>query len=159
MFDLSEIKFKEIDELVEIFKSWNSKVKFDIELHRDQRLRYLFGKRYDYRTNLIDWDYQMGVKPVVPIVHWYHYRDWRNTGVAFEQGFSRYIQSNRTLGSYIPGKKVFLFYFRNQPEKVVLSEDTGAILLLVRLFPTESKLITNLKKLNFSKSQIYSKSV
>jgi dynein assembly factor 3, axonemal len=47
----------------------------------------------------------MGVKPVVPIVHWYHYRDWRKTGVAFEQGFSRYIESNRTLGSYLPGKK------------------------------------------------------
>ena len=77
-----------------------------MELNRDTRCRYLFGKRYDYRQNLIDWDYQMGVKTIAPIVHWYHYRDWRKTGVAFEQGFSRYIVSNKTMGSYMPGKKV-----------------------------------------------------
>ena len=84
MFNFSEIKFKEIDEMVEIFQSWKSSCKFDIEQHRDTRCRYLFGKRYDYRTNLMDWDYQMGIKPIAPIIHWYHYRDWRKTGVAFE---------------------------------------------------------------------------
>lgn len=77
-----------------------------MEQLRDQRNRYLFEKRYDYRNNLMDWDYQMGVKPIAPVCHWYHYRDWRNGGVAFEQRFSTYIESNRTLASYMPGKKV-----------------------------------------------------
>ena len=57
LIDVNEISYKEIDELVDIFKSWSSKVKFDMELHRDTRCRYLYGKRYDYRANLIDWDY------------------------------------------------------------------------------------------------------
>ncbi len=31
IINMEEIKFKEIDELVEIFQSWNSKVKLDME--------------------------------------------------------------------------------------------------------------------------------
>ena len=76
-----------------------------MEQLRDQRCRYLYGKRYDYRQNLIDWDYQMGMKPVAPVCHWFHFRDWRKGGIAFEQRFSTYIESNRTLASYMPGKK------------------------------------------------------
>jgi dynein assembly factor 3 len=48
----------------------------------------------------------MGVKTAAPVVHWYHFRDWRKGGVAFESRFSTYIESNRTLASYMPGKKV-----------------------------------------------------
>jgi dynein assembly factor 3 len=48
----------------------------------------------------------MGVKPVSPVIHWYHFRDWRKSGIAFETRFSTYIESNRTLASYVPGKKV-----------------------------------------------------
>ena len=40
-----------------------------------------------------------------PIIHYYHYREWRQTGVAFENRFSVYSNPNRTLSSYIPGKK------------------------------------------------------
>jgi dynein assembly factor 3 len=105
LIDMSEIKFKEIDEMVEILQSWHSRVEFKMEQHRDQRLRYHFGKRYDYRANMIDWDYNMGVKSVVPVCHWFHYRDWRKGGVAFETRFATYIESNRTMGSYLPGKK------------------------------------------------------
>jgi dynein assembly factor 3 len=57
LFDLSELKYKEIDELVEIFYSWSSKTSFNIEKYRDDRLRYHYKTRYDYRLNLIDWDY------------------------------------------------------------------------------------------------------
>ena len=106
LIDMSEVKFKEVDELVEAMQSWGSKVPFDMEKLRDSRSRYLYGKRYDYRQNMFDWDFQMGVKAIVPIVHWYHFRDWRKGGVAFESRFSTYIESNRTLASYLPGKKV-----------------------------------------------------
>jgi dynein assembly factor 3 len=49
----------------------------------------------------------MGIKQEAPVCHWFHFRDWRKGGVAFEQRFSTYIESNRTLASYMPGKKVF----------------------------------------------------
>ena len=45
-----------------------------MEKLRDQKLRYLFKERYDYRSNLIDWDYSMNLLPVAPIMHFYHYK-------------------------------------------------------------------------------------
>lgn len=39
------------------------------------------------------------------MVHFYHYREWRLTGLAFEQRFSKYTEPNRTLASYAPGRK------------------------------------------------------
>jgi dynein assembly factor 3 len=38
-------------------------------------------------------------------VHWYHYKSWRETGVAFEARYSKYICPNKTLASYLPGRK------------------------------------------------------
>lgn len=68
MVDLSLLKFKERDELEDVFKSWSSKVPFDIEKYRDQRLRYHYKERYDYRLNMIDWDYQMDIAKFVGFV-------------------------------------------------------------------------------------------
>lgn len=50
------------------------KVDFDMEKLRDQKLRYLFKERYDYRANLVDWDYNANLIGVAPIVHFYHYK-------------------------------------------------------------------------------------
>jgi len=61
------LKFKERDHLQEIFQSWDGRVPFDIEQLRDQRLRYHYKERYDYRLNLVDWDYQMFLKPLVNV--------------------------------------------------------------------------------------------
>ena len=36
---------------------------------RDSKLRYLFKDRYDYRANLIDWDFNANLIGVAPIVH------------------------------------------------------------------------------------------
>ena len=65
ILDFSQLKFKEKDDLVDIFKSWNSKIPFNMEQLRDQRLRYHYKDRYDFRTNLIDWDYTMNLKEFV----------------------------------------------------------------------------------------------
>ena len=54
---------------------------------------------------MIDWDYNMGLKDYASIIHFIHYREWRQTGVAFEQRFSSYIVPNRTMSSYLPGKR------------------------------------------------------
>jgi dynein assembly factor 3 len=66
---LSLIKFKERDEMVEVLGSWRSKVEFNMEKNRDQRLRYHYKERYDFRKNLIDWDYQMGLREWAPIIN------------------------------------------------------------------------------------------
>jgi dynein assembly factor 3, axonemal len=47
----------------------------------------------------------MLLKEFAPIIHFYHYREWRQSGVAFESRFSTYPTPNRTLSSYLPGKK------------------------------------------------------
>lgn len=57
MFDFSELRYKDRDEVVDSVKSWSSKIPFPMEKHRDQRLRYHYKERYDFRKNLIDWDY------------------------------------------------------------------------------------------------------
>ena len=57
VFSFNEIKFKDRDEIMDAIKSWSSKIPFTMEKHRDQRLRYHYKERYDYRRNLIDWDY------------------------------------------------------------------------------------------------------
>lgn len=76
-----------------------------MEKLRDQKLRYLFKERYDYRANLIDWDYNANLIQVAPIIHFYYYKEWRLTGLAFEQRFSTYAQPNRTLASYAEGRR------------------------------------------------------
>ena len=60
----------------------------------------MFKERYDYRTNLIDWDYNSNLIGVTSTVHFYHYEEWRLNGLAFEQRFSTYAQPNRILTSY-----------------------------------------------------------
>lgn len=103
LFDFKELKYKDRDDLVDIFGSWNTKVPFNMEGTRDQRLRYHYKERYDYRANLIDWDYVWNLKEDASIIHYREYKDWRQTGTAFETRFSSYIISNRTMGSYIQG--------------------------------------------------------
>lgn len=77
LIDLKELKFKDRDEMVEVFHSWFAYQDFKMDKLRDTRLRHHYGTRYDFRLNLIDWDYQMNLKEWSPIVHFYHYREWR----------------------------------------------------------------------------------
>lgn len=102
----SLLKYKERDELEFIYKTWDEgSGAFDMAQLRDYRLRHNYGDRYDYRTNLVDWDYQAVLKKESGVVHWVQYRDWRNTGVAFEYGDVKYDLPNRTLASYVEGKE------------------------------------------------------
>lgn len=105
LVEFKHMKGEERDDLSEIVQSWNITVPFEMEKLRDQRLRYLYKDRYDYRANLIDWDYNMMIQEYAPVVHFYHYREWRQTGLAFENRYSTYVHPNRTLSSYIPGRK------------------------------------------------------
>ena len=104
LFDFSCLTHKEIDEMVEVLSSYDSKIPYDIEKYRNDRVRYALKDRYDYRNNLFDWDYNMNLAKFAPIVRSQHYMYFRNYGVAFEMRINRYKFPNRTLSSYIQGR-------------------------------------------------------
>ena len=53
----------------------------------------------------MDWDYQFRVKPGTGIIHPKQFKQWRETGVAFEFGDATYCSANRSLLSYAEGKE------------------------------------------------------
>ena len=103
--NFKNLKEREKDDIEEILRSWDSKVPFDLGDARDRRLRADLETRYDFKVNAFDWDYQMYLKPFTDIIHFYHYKMFRNTGVAFETRLSENVGPNRTLSSYAPGRK------------------------------------------------------
>jgi len=77
------MKHKERDELEDVLKAWSQSVPFDIEYYRDERMRVLYGNRYDSRKNVLDWDYHMKMIKMASVIHPWEYRDWRQEGRAF----------------------------------------------------------------------------
>lgn len=70
-----------------------------VEEFRDMRLRQFYGQRYDSRNGSIDWDYQV-LKKHASIIHAKQFKQWRESGIAFEFGDQTYTESNKTLVSY-----------------------------------------------------------
>ena len=103
--DFSLLKYRERDELEAVLKAWGYAVPYDMAGLRDRRMRSLYSDRYDFRVNVMDWDYQMGIRPHASIVHSKHFRSWRDTGVAFEFGDQTYTVANRTMATYATGKE------------------------------------------------------
>lgn len=101
--DLSHLKFRDRDVLQDIFKGWGKDVTFDVEALREQRCRGYYRERFDYRKNLMDFDYQTHIKPKAGIINWFHYKEFCFTGVAFETRLASYSSPNRTLASYTEG--------------------------------------------------------
>nr|CEL67767.1 TPA: GH22156, related [Neospora caninum Liverpool] len=62
--DLSHLKHRQRDEIQEVLAAWHPAVQFDLEALRDQRLRHCYGQRFDYKVNLMDWNYQMNLCPM-----------------------------------------------------------------------------------------------
>jgi dynein assembly factor 3 len=77
------MKHKERDELEDVLKAWSQSVPFDIEYYRDERMRVLYGNRYDSRNNVLDWEYHMKMIKMASVIHPWEYRDWRQEGRAF----------------------------------------------------------------------------
>lgn len=101
--DLSLLKFKERDFLEAIFKFWrNPDVEnvFEVSKYWDLRMRKYLGVRYDTRLNVFDWDYQMRLaQRDADIINVHEYKNWRNTGVAFEVREADYDVPNKTVAS------------------------------------------------------------
>ncbi|KAJ1479463.1 hypothetical protein T484DRAFT_1604893, partial [Baffinella frigidus] len=55
LIDVSLLKSKQRDALEAVLKSWHEEVACDMEAWRETRLRALYGERFDFRKNLIDW--------------------------------------------------------------------------------------------------------
>lgn len=104
VLDFSSLKFKDRDEVTEVFQGWRKTQPFDVESLRDQRLRGYYRGRYDYKTNLMDWDYHNGVKGVHPIIHYQHFKEFGLTGIAFETRLASYATPNRTMATYQEAK-------------------------------------------------------
>jgi len=104
LVNFETLRFKERDDLEEIFSTWMKAHKFDIEKLRDDRMRGHLKERYDFRKNVVDWDYQMELKNFCKMMNQNEYRGWRLNGVAFETRLAVGSIPNRTLNSYTEGK-------------------------------------------------------
>ena len=63
------LRFKQRDELEQVISSYYSVHEFDVEKCWDQRLRHHHKKQYDVRKNMVDWDYNMYLKDLMPPVN------------------------------------------------------------------------------------------
>ena len=90
----------ERDDIADCLRTWSRAVPFDMALAREHRQRKFFAERYDARHDVADWDYNMRLKDVAPIVRYQHFRSWRMGGVAYELRDARYEQPNRTLATW-----------------------------------------------------------
>jgi len=104
ILDLSHLKFKERDDLQDTFKAWDQAVPLDMEALRDARCRGYYRDRFDHRKNMMDFDYTTNIKPVAGIIHWFHYKEFCHSGVAFETRLGSYNTPNRSLSSYTEAK-------------------------------------------------------
>lgn len=62
--DFSCLRFVERDSIEDVFSTWLSVHPYDIESYRDVRIRARMKQRYDFKKNMIDWDYSFGIKDV-----------------------------------------------------------------------------------------------
>lgn len=102
----TEMKLKEKDFVESQLRHWirdASEAKIDEQWAH--RLRKEMAERFDNRNNLLDWDFVFRLTDYTNLVKFPEYRDWRNTGVAFDvahinprRGFEYLYQTpNKTL--------------------------------------------------------------
>eukprot|EP00959_Pyramimonas_sp_CCMP1952_P088427 1849806-Pyramimonas_sp.AAC.1 len=105
LFDFSQLKYKEKDELVEVLRSYSRKQDFNMDAAWDWRCRKFYGERYDHLKNLVDWDYHMRLAETgATIVHFVQFRQYRKTGIAFDIRDASFTEPNRTLLSTAYGR-------------------------------------------------------
>jgi len=69
LVNFETLRYKERDDLEDIFSSYMKAHAFDIERLRDTRMRGHLKDRYDFRKNVVDWDYQMDLKNYCPLIN------------------------------------------------------------------------------------------
>lgn len=100
IFDFSQLKYREKDQLELTFNFWKNKKEhvYDIAKYWDDQNRCNLKERYDHRDGVFDWDLQMRLKDQgVTQICTQEYKHWRETGIAFT--FPEFEQSypNKTF--------------------------------------------------------------
>ncbi|KAJ4456701.1 putative Dynein assembly factor 3; axonemal [Paratrimastix pyriformis] len=119
--DLSQLKARDRDELDLIFRSYLPShgsfassaalasahtAPVDILLKRDERVRQYYGKRYDHRSNLVDWDYHFKLREWgCAMIGEAEYRQWRLTGYAFQLRDGGNSKLNPTVATLVKGRQ------------------------------------------------------
>ncbi|KAL6489143.1 hypothetical protein MHYP_G00028840 [Metynnis hypsauchen] len=99
-FDTSLLKFRERDELAQIFKQWQHPPSNPASVFKawDARVRQHLGTRYDSRKGCFDWDLTMKLhQKGCGVINKQQYIKWRERGVAFEMREGLYQRANQTL--------------------------------------------------------------
>lgn len=96
--DLSGLKYRERDQLTDIFSMWKSKKSFDLKVQWDAQLRNYLGERYDSRRGAFDWDLHMELRyRGGEMISNQEYLDFRETGIAFQFPEFEYSIENKSL--------------------------------------------------------------
>ncbi|XP_053545917.1 dynein axonemal assembly factor 3 [Bombina bombina] len=102
--NLNALKYKERDELENMFKFWRTTDPklFPIENFWDLSNRQYLGRRYDSRNGAYDWDLTMKLQDRgAGVIHSREYCNWRENGVAFMNREGNYDVPNKTLASQV----------------------------------------------------------
>ncbi|XP_073720257.1 dynein axonemal assembly factor 3 isoform X2 [Misgurnus anguillicaudatus] len=98
--DTSLLKFKERDDLLQIFKLWERPPSVPASVRKvwDARVRQHLGTRYDSRQGCFDWDLTMKLhQRGCGVINKHQYVKWRESGVAFEMREGLYQTANQSL--------------------------------------------------------------
>ncbi|MEW5305020.1 MAG: hypothetical protein WDW36_007590 [Sanguina aurantia] len=114
LLDLSLLRFQERDAMVEVLRRYRrASAPYDMVAAWDSRCRKWYADRYDFRKNLIDYDYHMRLQPLGvfgqeeangTVIHFHHFRYWRMHGIAYELRDCMYSVTNRSLLSSAVGR-------------------------------------------------------
>ncbi|XP_014279744.1 dynein axonemal assembly factor 3 isoform X1 [Halyomorpha halys] len=98
LVDLDFLKYKEVDQLENIFKYW-IRNRYSLAKIWDNNLRKSLGTRYDAREGVFDWDYNMKLHEIDggTRVCVNEYKFWRKTGIAYTWIETEYSIGNPTL--------------------------------------------------------------
>jgi len=106
LFDPGMLGYKSRDAFADVVGTYLGRGGEDVDMGkaREGRSRLYYGDRYDFRRNLMDWHYHNRVAPLgAGIVHWTHFRGWRESGNAFEFRDGMLERANGTLLAYAEG--------------------------------------------------------
>jgi len=101
------LKLKECDELALIYKNWENDSGINFQKLFDERLREYYSERYEFRKNLVDWDYNMKLKDLgATLIYEQEFQKWRNEGIAFQMREGGHTMNNMTLITTLKGSIV-----------------------------------------------------
>lgn len=98
LVDVSGLKYRERDQLLDVFSLWRSDQQVNFKAQWDNQLRKYLAQRYDSRRGAFDWDLHMELRyRGGERICNQEYFDFRETGIAFQFPEFEYPFENRSL--------------------------------------------------------------